>query len=48
MENGEEAALLRSGFGLRADVLKLGHHGEADATSEALLEKVKPVSGLGF
>lgn len=46
MENGEEAALLRSGFELRADVLKLGHHGEADATSEALLEKVKPVYGL--
>ena len=30
----------------RADVLKLGHHGETDATSAALLEKVKPKFGL--
>lgn len=30
MEIDEEAAILSSGFELRADVLKLGHHGEED------------------
>lgn len=46
MEKGEEAEFLHSDMKKRADVLKLGHHGETDATSAALLEKVKPKFGL--
>jgi competence protein ComEC len=46
MENEEEAAFLQSGVTCRADLLKLGHHGERDATSVALLKKVKPLYGL--
>lgn len=42
----EETDLLESGEDLHADILKLGHHGENDATSLALLEKVKPQYGL--
>ena len=38
----EETALMSSGFELRADFLKLGHHGEDDATSPAFLNKVQP------
>lgn len=42
----EEAALMASGFPLRADLLKLGHHGEADASSDAFLQKAQPLYGL--
>ena len=42
----EETDLLYSGESLRADILKLGHHGENDATSLSLLKKVKPQYGL--
>ncbi len=42
----EEAALMASDFPLQADVLKLGHHGEDDATSPAFLDRVKPSIGL--
>ena len=42
MELEEEAIYLVSGVECRADVLKLGHHGEDDATSEELLERVNP------
>lgn len=45
MEYGEEAAYLRSGEACKTDILKLGHHGESDATSVAFLEKVKPDYG---
>lgn len=45
MEYGEEAAYLRSGEACKTDILKLGHHGESDATSVAFLEKVKPGYG---
>lgn len=38
----EEAQLLASGVPLEAQVLKLGHHGETDATSPALLRRVQP------
>lgn len=37
-----EAAMLRSGADLSADVLKVGHHGSHDATSSAFLETVNP------
>ena len=38
----EEALLLSSSMELSAQVLKLGHHGETDATSAALLDRVRP------
>lgn len=43
-EIGEEEKLLSDDFPVKCDVLKLGHHGEDDATSLALLEK----SGASF
>lgn len=46
MEYGEEAAYLQSGVAEKTDILKLGHHGEKDATSVALLEKIQPAYGL--
>lgn len=46
MEKGEEAKFLLSDMKKTADVLKLGHHGETDATSAALLMQVKPKFGL--
>ena len=46
MEYGEEAAYLQSGEVENTDILKLGHHGENDATSVTFLEKVKPMYGL--
>lgn len=45
-ELGEEAALMASGVPLRAQVLKLGHHGEDDATSSLLLDTVSPEIAL--
>lgn len=42
MEFAEEAELLSSGAELSAPVLKVAHHGEDDATSEALVSAVSP------
>lgn len=42
----EEALLLSSPMDLSAQVLKLGHHGETDATSTALLDRVRPEIAL--
>ena len=42
MEFPEESSLLNAGLSPRADVLKVGNHGEEDATSEALLNAVQP------
>ncbi len=42
LEREGEAALLDRGVPLRADVLKVGHHGSRHATSEELLQKVRP------
>lgn len=42
MEFPEEADLLEAGVLTPVDVLKIGNHGESDATSEALLEAVTP------
>ena len=42
MELAEEQQLLQSGVDLAADVLKVAHHGEDDATSVALARAVKP------
>ena len=40
-EKGEKR-LLDKGLDLKSDVLKVGHHGALDATSEPFLEKVSP------
>lgn len=45
-EQEEEAALLASGFPVAANVLKLGHHGENDASSQAFLNQVTPQYAL--
>lgn len=45
-EQEEEAAILASGFPVSANVLKLGHHGENDASSPAFLKQVKPQYAL--
>ena len=37
-----EADMLKKGFDLRADVLKVGHHGSKTATSDAFLQAVSP------
>ena len=42
MEFPEEAELLAAGLVPRADVLKVGNHGNGDATSEQLVEAVSP------
>jgi len=42
MEFPEEKTLLDAGAALEADVLKIGNHGEDDATSNALIAAVKP------
>ncbi len=39
--DGEEA-LIQSGRSLKCDVLKLGHHGNSDATSDLLIERTSP------
>lgn len=41
-EMEEEIALMSSGINIDADILKLGHHGEDDASSPAFLDKVDP------
>lgn len=41
-EREEEEALLASGMPLRADVLKVGHHGSDTSTGKALLDAVQP------
>lgn len=42
METPEEAELLAAGLVQRAAVLKVGHHGDGDASSEGFLYTVKP------
>ena len=45
-EQEEETALMATDFPLKADILKLGHHGENDASSDAFLRKVEPQYAL--
>ena len=45
-ELASEERLLASGARNEEDVLKLGHHGKMDATSEELLEQVSPAYGI--
>lgn len=46
LEASEEAILLARGTDLRADVLKLGHHGSPGASSPGFLEAVSPVRAV--
>lgn len=46
MELEEETQLLNSGANLRADILKVAHHGEDDATSVSLANAVKPKAAV--
>ena len=39
-----EEKIIASGADLKADILKIGHHGSKNATSESFLEKVDPQS----
>jgi competence protein ComEC len=45
-ESKAEEEMLRSRADLRADVLKLGHHGSRTATSESFLEAVRPQAAI--
>jgi hypothetical protein len=42
MQHDEEKTLMRAGFDLRCDVLKVGNHGNKDATSTAFIEESSP------
>jgi competence protein ComEC len=46
LEKEAEATLAASGTDLRADILKAGHHGSANATSEAFLAAVQPTFAI--
>jgi len=46
MEFPEEESLLAEGVNLKADVLKIGNHGEGDATSNALIAAVQPAAAV--
>jgi len=43
-----EGALIRSGYPLDAEILKVGHHGSASSTSPAFLARVRPELGVLF
>ena len=45
-EAGSERAMLASGQNLRADVIKIGHHGSRTSTTEAFLDAVMPVAAV--
>lgn len=48
METYAENQLLKSQFNLKADVLKVGHHGSYSSTSQAFLNEVDPDYGIVF
>ena len=42
MQHEEEKTLMKAGFDLRCDVLKVGNHGNKDATSVSFIEETSP------
>ena len=42
MKKEEEKSLLNAGIDFKCDVLKVGHHGRKDATSEKFIESAQP------
>jgi len=45
-EVNSERAMVLSGQDLRADVIKIGHHGSRTSTSDALLDSVQPIAAV--
>ncbi len=45
-ENAAETDMVKAGYDLRCDVLKLGHHGSCTATGKEFLEKADPTYGV--
>lgn len=41
-EKSEEKQIIKSGFDVSADVLKVGHHGSSTSTSDSFFDKVSP------
>jgi beta-lactamase superfamily II metal-dependent hydrolase len=41
-----EGSILASGMQVKADILKIGHHGSCTATGAAFVEKVGPAIGI--
>lgn len=46
LEEEGETQLLKSGFDLKADVLKLGHHGSKTSSTENFIKQVQPKHGI--
>ncbi len=46
MEEPSERELLRTGFDIHADILKVGHHGSKTSSSEAFLDRVQPKAAV--
>lgn len=42
MQYDEEKTLMKAGFDLRCDILKVGNHGNSDATSVSFIEETSP------
>ena len=45
-EAGGERSMIGSGLDLRADVIKIGHHGSRTSTTEAFLDAVAPMAAV--
>jgi beta-lactamase superfamily II metal-dependent hydrolase len=46
LDNAGEDALLRTGYPLDAEILKVGHHGSSSSTSPAFLDRVHPETAI--
>jgi competence protein ComEC len=46
IENEAEGWMLRKGYPLRADIIKVPHHGSSSSSSPLFLEKVKPAYAI--
>jgi competence protein ComEC len=46
IEKTSEDRLVREGYNLDCDVLKLGHHGSRSSSSYSLLQRVSPIEGI--
>jgi competence protein ComEC len=44
--NEAEGWMLRKGYPLRADIIKVSHHGSSSSSSPLFLEKVKPAYAI--
>ena len=46
IEREVEYRLMREGYALRADILKIPHHGSASSSTPLFIEKVKPTYAI--